>query len=180
MLARERKYWAEAQAKKRRTAKERDAVTRPVLTESIAMEFAKLTASGVPPFRAVEYFAASYCARVTAQDRRQWAQDLVKHPLVIHAQAILNGGEWHTLDRDRRLQIALDKHLAELARYLYTHTYEKVKGDQARKMDTAADRLLKHLADHAGEESTPWKAFVAEFLQKFEKQSANHTTEDVM
>ena len=77
----------------------------------------------------------------------------------------LQGGEWHTLEPEKRLQLALDKHLAELAHLLYTHQYDGADAVLTSKMDTAAKRLTEYLTESPDDSESPWRRFVEDFMK---------------
>lgn len=159
---------AQREAKNARQ-KERRAITeatQPTFTAAVASEFALLLAAGVSPVECLRYLSPAYFAHASAASRRTWLSEWSASPLLLTAINELNGGEWHKLDPDRRLQLALDKHLAELAHFLYTHSFRSASGEVLRKIDTAAARLTDFLTDRSGGDS-PFKDFVQEFMAQW-------------
>lgn len=151
---------------------------RPNLTSAKAREFALLLASGVDPLNALRYMAPSAFDRMADDERTDWLNALAGDRLVLRAVNELNGAEWHHLDADKRLQLALDKHFSELAYLLYTTSYRTAEGSILRKIDNAAERLMKYLteSDGGGEGAdSGWRAFVGEIMKQYESSTSPPT-----
>src|SRR4051812_35548942 len=88
----------------------RPTVRRPVLDAGSAMEFVKLLHSGIPATLCLAYFSADHYDSLTEKQRQVWLAQWARSPLVVQAAADFNKGAWQDLDKDARLQIALDKH----------------------------------------------------------------------
>lgn len=141
---------------------------KPEFTRNLAHQVAVLLAAGVPPNDAVRYLAPKYWDGLDEPARTDYAKEIAGSLLLVDAMSELNGGKWEELEPARRLQLALDKHLAELAHFLYTHSYANETGVGLDKMDAAAKRLTDYLTDSDGSDETPWKRFVTEFMSKIE------------
>lgn len=106
-------------------------------TEQQAYEFAKLLRSGVPQPDALAYVLGPTDPHTTHAVLALW----LRSPALREALAMLNGGAWPTLAPEARLDVALDKHYAEMAYFLYTHDFEQASGAELRKLDTARTAL---------------------------------------
>lgn len=102
-----------------------------------AHQFAKLLLAGVPQPDALCYVLGSVEPGIIELALPRW----MRSPRVVDALATLNGGRWPSLDADARMDIALDKHYAELAHYLYTHDYDTAEGKTLSKLDKAREAL---------------------------------------
>lgn len=154
---------------------QRATTTTPPLTPDSARDFAKLLAAGVSASEAIRFVHPSLYATATPAQRRRWASVWTNDALLLDAINLLRGGAWQDLDKDARLSVALDKHLAELAYFLYTHDYAKLEGDALRKADAAAERLMEYLAESDGAPSTAWQAFVQALMDKVDRASDEST-----
>ena len=88
----------------------------PIITPPSAMVFAKMLHVGCPPIRAIHYMFPHLDVDAAKAVARSWLNDR----LTLNAVEELNGGNWQDLDKDKRLQLALDKNNAEAAFYLWT------------------------------------------------------------
>lgn len=129
-------------------------------TETQAMEFAKLLRSGVPQPDALCYVLGTVDAPVVEAALPRWMRS--RH--TIDALATLNGGRWPALEPDRRLDIALDKHYAEQAHFLYTHDYESAAGRDLAKINIARESL-ERLRTGRMEQQSPFMKFLAQLLK---------------
>lgn len=128
------------------------------------MEFVKLLHSGIPATLCLAYFSADHYDSLTEKQRQVWLAQWARSPLVVAAAADFNKGAWQDLDKDARLQIALDKHLAELAHFLYTHTFDAAEGVEYKKMADARATLMEHLTAAEGEPDGPFQRMMRELL----------------
>jgi len=78
--------------------------------------------------------------------------------LVRDAVNRLNQGEWHTLSDDQRISIALTKHRAECAYFLYTHPLEDAGGADLAKIELARE-VLEKFTQGAIDPTDPLAAF---------------------
>lgn len=171
---------AERRAKRARDEQQRRVDkqgVKPVIDVRLATAFAQLLASGAPADVAMRYLAPKYYARAKNKERLAWLNELSSSELVLDAVHALQGGEWHTLEPDRRLELALSKHLAELAHLLYTYSYTHADEMLQKKMDKAADRLTAYLTDSADDDDSPWKKFAEDFMQQYREDVKNNATQ---
>lgn len=126
-----------------------------------ALEFAKLLRSGVPQPDALAYVLGTVEAGYIDLALPRW----MRAKNVVEALATLNGGRWPALEPDARLDIALDKHYAELAHFLYTHDYETAEGRDLGKINAAREALEK-LRTGRLEQSSPFVKFLRTLLGK--------------
>lgn len=114
------------------------ALTQTPPTEQQAYEFAKLLRSGVPQPDALAYILGpGLDSHTTHSVLGLW----LRSAAVRDALAVLNGGAWPALAPEARLDVALDKHYAEMAYFLYTHDFDQATGPELRKLDTAREAL---------------------------------------
>lgn len=128
-------------------------------SEEQALEFAKLLRAGVPQPDALCYVLGSVEPGVIEMALPRW----MRARRVVDALATLNGGRWPSLEPDARLDIALDKHYAEMAHYLYTHDYETADGPTLKKLDTAR-ASLETLRTGRLEQNSPFVKFLRSIL----------------
>lgn len=132
----------------------------PALTDALAHTFVKILMAGVPPATAVAYCAPQIETEDgQARTLRAWTND----PLMARAIASFNGGEWHELDPDKRIELALDKASAELAYYLWSHSYETATGEDLKKLAEAREALTEQMHGQEGGD-TPWAKLVRDLL----------------
>lgn len=155
-------------------------LTQPPLTPKLAAAFAKLTMVGVPQVNALRYCAPEYFAVAGEEGIFEWLKAWLNDPRLLHAMSALNGAEWHDLSADARLTIAFDKHMAELAYFLYSHTYERLDGIDLKKADNARDALQAYLDKGTGDPDSPFNRFVEEFMKQSTGQTDMKVTPMVM
>lgn len=137
----------------------------PRLTPETAHEFVKLLHAGLPQLRAMAYLAPEYDRTISKTTRRMWQRRWMNDPILLEATTRLNGGQWVALDPDKRLEIALDKHYAELAYFLYTHDYAQLEEVELKKADVAREALSAKLtASQTEGEDAPWTRFMRDLL----------------
>jgi hypothetical protein len=119
------------------------------LTELEAQQFALILLSGCPPSQAVGYFLVE---GDDGEAEERFLQAWPRQPEVLEAIRGLTGGEWHTLGEEERLQLALRKHYAELAFFLWSHNYNDLNGPDKMKADGCRQALEAKLAGLAGKE----------------------------
>lgn len=121
------------------------------LNEFEAQQLALLILSGVPPIDAVAPFISSEAGEGALEKA---AVELPRQQLVLKAIQDLSGGvPWQKLRPEERLQIALDKHYAEMAYFMWTHNYTDLSGVDKVKADTCRAALEAKLAGTAGKGS---------------------------
>lgn len=118
------------------------------LNEFEAQQFALLQLSGVPAYEAVGFFLPS---AATEEAREKAALDLPRQPEVAKAMQRLSGGKpWQELRSEERINLAIEKHYAEMAYFLWTHNYAELSGPDKMKADTCRQALEAKLAGTAG------------------------------
>lgn len=127
--------------------------------EAQAQQFAQLLRAGVPQGSAVAYILGDVSGEPDLIAAR-WLQSRI----VVDALATLNGGKWADMDPEARLDVALDKHYAELAHYLYTHDYESAEGKELRKIESAREALQAQRSGRL-EANSPFMKFLATLLK---------------
>lgn len=137
------------------------ALTQTPPTEAQAYEFAKLLRSGVPQPDALAYIVGpGLDPHTTHSALTLW----LRSPAVRDALALLNGGAWPALAPEARLDVALDKHYAEMAYYLYTHDYDQATGPELRKLDTAREALEQQRTGRL-QQNSPFMKFLTAILK---------------
>ncbi len=138
----------------RRTSAEAVATPVPPLTRELADQFVKCLSAGLPAATAFAYCAPDVSdPRHASTALAKWLND----PLLVLAVNALNGGEWHELEPDRRLEVALDKHFAELAYYLWSHNFAVSDGAELAKLIEARKAITEKMKLDSGEgEDTPF------------------------
>jgi hypothetical protein len=119
--------------------------------------------AGLPQMHAVLYFLPDPDA-AHAEEVLRLAHAWQRSADVLAAIAQLNGGEWVALDEDRRLQIALDKHHAELAYYLYTTSFTTAAGAELGKLNTARQAIRDKLSGGIDADS-PLARFMRDLIE---------------
>jgi hypothetical protein len=114
---------------------------RAPLTPEMASTLALLLHAGVPMEDCVRRIAP----RVTDENVPDVVKRWAKAATLADATALLHGGAWETLDKDRRLELSLDKHMAELAHYLIAHEFDTAGGGELSKMNTAREAITSWL-----------------------------------
>lgn len=132
----------------------------PTMTSDLALVFAKLLSVGCPPIRATLYCAPQLnetdAGRDTAKKvARQWAADVQ----VLEAITSINGGKWHELPAEKRYQLALEKHNAEWAFFLWTTNVNDVEHREGLEKLKQGRDVLKSLLGQQIDESDPMQAF---------------------
>lgn len=100
--------------------REKAKVAPVLLSERTAMEFVKLQAAGLPYTHIFHYLGAAWWALLDEDVQTATIGAWLASPMVARAAVTLNGGAWQDLDKDTRIDIALDKHASQLAYLLYT------------------------------------------------------------
>jgi hypothetical protein len=119
-------------------------------TEVQASQFAIMIAAGLPAADALRYFLPEEAVVDTttlAEMARRWQ----RNRLVGEATSRLQGGDWTSLSKEQRIQLALDKHRGEMAYLLYSHNFaDEMNPAVLNKMNTARQSLEAFLAGNAG------------------------------
>lgn len=136
----------------------------PKLTATYAYEFVKLLHAGIPPLQALSYFAPKHYAALLPKDRATWLAKWLNARLLVDATTTFNKAKWQDLDKDSRLTIALDKHMAELAYFLYTSNYQDVEGQDLKKSIDARTAILTYVKEGDGDSDTPFMKAMKDLL----------------
>lgn len=118
-------------------------------TKDQARQFALLLDSGMPSGEAIRYFLPPDEA-VPAETIKALHDGWVKSSALRAAMLEVRGKEWQDLSLDERLQLAINKHYAELAYYLYSRNFTEAAGAELQKMNEARRVLEAKLAGLAG------------------------------
>ena len=117
------------------------------LNDTEAQQFALLLMAGVSPASAATYFLPSKVQDEALQEAAQtWCH---QREVMKHVEA-MSGGPWEKLTKEQRLQVALDKMYAEMAFFLWSHSYGDLQGLDRQKADTCRAALEAKLAGTAG------------------------------
>ena len=136
------------------------------LSNGQAEEFARIILSGVPLTRAARYFLPPELEPddVQAEAHGFWGQEEVQRAM----EALTGGVPWQRLSKDERLQIALDKHYAELAYFLWSTNYSELDGAGKQKADTCRQALEAKVAGTAGK-GNAMERFYEDLLVAYKK-----------
>ena len=116
-------------------------------TPTNAHQFALMLQSGMPPVDAIPYFFAPETEpSVLAEALKGW----MRSAAVQHAVRTLQGNDWQAMTLDERIRLAIDKHYAELAYFLYSHNYSTLTGGDRAKADICRQSLEAKIAGTAG------------------------------
>lgn len=129
-------------------------VVIPTFDAGLARQMALLVQAGLPPDAAVGYLVPGLRGDLW----EEWADRWMNTPEMLAATRALNGGDWAELPSERRAEIALDKHRAECAFYLWTHDLESADKFDFEKL-TAAREVLEAFTKGAMDPSDPLAAF---------------------
>lgn len=142
-----------------------DRVTKePVLTAEYAYEFIKLLHAGIPKDSILSYFSPDHFAATNTKERDAWLARWANSPLMARASADFNKGRWQDLDKDSRLSLALDKHMAELAYFLYTANYDRAEGYTFKKVVDARTAIMEYVKESDGDADTPFMRAMRDLL----------------
>lgn len=136
----------------------------PKLTPEYAREFVKLLHAGIPASQTLSYFAPEHFASLRPSKRREWLTRWQNSPLMAEAATAFTKGAWQDLDKDSRLQVAIDKHMAELAYFLYTTNYQRADGTDLKKLTDARTAIMAFMAEGDGDADTPMMRALKELL----------------
>jgi hypothetical protein len=139
---------------------------RPELTRELAVQFVKILSAGVPAGDALVYFAPEHYGGLSDEQLAKWLRDWTTDDLVIRALNSINGGAWEDLDKDRRIEIGLDKAMASLAYFLYTHDYATCEGNDLKRHDAARKDIMEYLkARSIGDDDAPFMKAMREIVE---------------
>ena len=117
------------------------------LNEFEAQQFALLLFAGVPPAAVATSLLPPDATETEVETA---AQEWPRQRVVLTAIEKLSGGQWQDLRKEERLQLAIEKHYAEMAYFLWTHNYADLQGPDRSKADTCRAALEAKLAGTAG------------------------------
>lgn len=137
----------------------------PPLSPDFAREFVKLLHAGIPSLDALGYFAPAHFASLSINSRKEWLSRWQNSPIMAKAASAFAGGNWQDLDKDARLQLALDKHMAELAYFLYTADYAKSEGLDYKKLTDARTAIMQMMSEGEGDTDTPFMRAMRELME---------------
>src|SRR3990167_2631937 len=146
------------------------AIHVPTMTGPMAALFAKMLNVGCPLERAVHYCVPGIdkdLAKLTAQ---QWASDALVHAALTE----LNGGPWMDLPAETRYKLALDKHTAEVAFYIWAGNFNDIEHAEGLKNMEQTRNILKAALGQQPDESDPMAAF-ARFAISLTQNAAGDT-----
>ena len=88
--------------------------------------------------------------------------------MVTAAWDVWRGGTWPDLDPDRRLELALDHHLAQMAYCLLTSDFNHPDAN-LRKLTEAREAIQGALETRRGSESAKFEAFLQAVIKNAER-----------
>lgn len=133
------------------------------LSKEEAHQFALLQLAGVPVADIVTYFVPP---GTKDEEILASAKEWPGQREVLEALRLLTGGvPWQQLSPEERLKIALDKHYAEMAYFLWSHNYADLTGGEKGKADDCRRALEAKLAGTAGKGNF-LEVFYEEYMKK--------------
>lgn len=136
-----------------------------VLNAVTAAEFVKLQFAGLPYPHVMHYLAPEYWATLDDEARGRAINQWLASPLVAKAAADFNKGAWQDLARERRVELALDKHASELAYLLYTHNVNDIDDSLTlKKVNDARAALFEMQRLSQGGDQSAFARMVADLL----------------
>lgn len=117
------------------------------LDDSTADLLARFLHAGVHCAEALKYLRPGITDETI---REELAAKWIGTTVLLDAVERLNGGAWPDLPADRRLEIALDRHYAELAYFLLTHNYTEADGLDYKKVVDARTAIALRIAGQEG------------------------------
>jgi hypothetical protein len=152
------------QAAKRATAPKKDNNLRSLApNRDDAIQLAKLLLAGIPFSEAMGYIDETF-PLMTDKQRQFCERRWMNSPILLEENSKLIGGQWQNLDKDARLQLAFDKHMAELAYLLYSRSYITADGVDARKIDSARAALMEYLSDGGTDPHSAFRRAIEDLL----------------
>lgn len=133
--------------------------TKPLLTEPLAADFVKLLLAGVTPIEALRFLQPAYWAYCNAHQRRAWLTEVQASSLVADETDRLNEGAWQDIEAGDRLRLALEKHYAEMAYFLYTNNFADPSADRA-KMTEAREAIVAKIEAGDGKGGSVFDVFL--------------------
>lgn len=143
----------------------------PPMTAKLASVYAQMLHAGCPPLLATEYVAPQLSKEELKATTRLWMGDT----LVKAAVEQLIGGAFITLPAEKRYELALQKHLSELAFFLHSNNFNDAAGKDGLEMFKQAREVLKAELKGGTDESDPMQAFARFALDMVKLQVAEKT-----
>lgn len=122
---------------------------KPALTIEMARSFVQLLMAGVTAIEALRFLSPEYWQYCTRDQRRNWLVEVQASSFVADETDRHNEGAWQDLESADRLRIALDKHFAEMAYFLFTHNFADPSADRA-KMTEAREAIVAKIEQGEG------------------------------
>lgn len=146
-----------ARTVRRRAARAAEWVEPPncQLNKDHAAIFVAMTEAGIPAATTLHYIGGPVWEGWSAGQRRDTILLWQRSKEVRDAQAAVHGATWIAMPAERRVQVALDKHHAQLAHFLFTHPYDTLTDLELKKADTAREALTAVIAAKTGDAETP-------------------------
>jgi len=138
-----------------------------VLTPKLAGEYARLLHAGCPAVSATQYLRPQLSREMAKHITPSW----MASALVREAVEQLNGGAWVSLPAEKRYELALQKHLSELAYFLHSHNFNEARDKDTLEMFKQAREVLKAELKGAPDDLDPMQAF-ARFAMEMMKEQA--------
>ena len=122
------------------------------LSKFDADQYALMLLAGIPRTVAASYFAPQNCSQ---DELEEYAHDWGKQVEVVEAvqRHSADGTPWHLMGPEERLKVAVDKHYADRAYFLWSHNYSDLNGLDKQKADSCLATLEAKLAGTAGQGS---------------------------
>lgn len=130
----------------------------PALTPEAARELALILQSGMPVSEAVLYFLPE---GTPAAEARVVAERWQKSPALGKAVSALQGKSWQHMSLEEKMGLAVSKHYAEMAYFLYSRNYSELQGADKTKADTCREAIERKLTGTAGQQD-PLTRFLAD------------------
>lgn len=130
-------------------------------TPAQAATFVRLLTAGIPKLEALAYCTRDCPAPTSTDHERTRLQTWGSDPHVVHAVRAANGGEWADLAIEKQTALALDKHLAELAYFVYSHSFENADPATLTKLQDARRALAESQA-RTGKADSPYAKWLRE------------------
>ena len=134
----------------------------PLFDASMARTFSLMLQAGIPTPQIATYLLPTATPAVRDRTFTAWCAS----PLLLDAVNTLNGGEWHLLAKETRLQVAQDKTLAEMAHYLITHRFaDDTSAKTVARMRECREAIRQAISGASGDAGDALDSFMR-FLGK--------------
>lgn len=129
-----------------------DAIT---LTDDYVLLFAKLLTVGYPPEMAVKAMFPPMEPLQLTSTVAAWMADTRIH----HEVASINGGQWHTLDKMKRFELAYEKMQAEAAFWMWSTNWATLSAKEDLDKAKQAREMLANVLGKKIDDDDPMQAF---------------------